>query len=394
MSDSQDVTRVTESIDGAIMEEIGSPDGEHLEEVFIDEPDVALVYDGNIVEDVDLDEEDDDIVETEEVTDPDPEPTEVETVEEFDEEESVEASPEGEAEITPEGASDADAEGASPTTDEPTREPFNYRVDGQDYEVSESYVEDDNIVIPRESWQRDIQPRLADRNAWIAERRQYLQQIEDLSPENNPEVIKANKLLEQLDAAFEDEESAYAFFKNFTSNKDKLFLAADRAAFEAEKQQATAVRDREAQETETRELQTQMDASIDSVLQQAAEIEAYQGVDFDHVRRLIDQTKNSFFFRAAEDLPQFGLKKGEVGLNIQRIESVIQAEAERSNKLAEQQAARRRNDEALGDSTEEEDPAPPAPEPDTPQDTSGGSPEITSKEDWESHIAAVAAGAR
>lgn len=386
MSDESTEITVTESIDGAIMQEIGSPDGSHLEEVF--EPsDFTFVDDGEITHEdpavsvVDLTEED----ET-----PDPVIEDVSRIEEVSDGELAEAPPAQPDPVTGQQPAPVEGdEGASPTAGK--REAFSLRMDGQDIPVPDAYVEGDNVVIPREQFQRVVQPRLADRNAWIAERREYLQRIEDLAPERNPTVVKANALLEAVNAAFENEDSAYEFFKNFNANRDKLILNAERQALEAERKQFTSQRDRETAEATVAELQMQMDAGLGAVLDQAAQLGAYSNLDFEHVRSIIEPVKHSFFFRAAEDLPQFGLRKGEIGINIEKIEGVLQAEARRVQRELAARAAAERNAATLNESTSSGNEDPPAIEPDTPLVTEAPS-EPKTREEWEARMAAVAAG--
>jgi hypothetical protein len=387
MAEREAVTQVTENIDGAIMEEIGSPDGSHLEEVYIDEPDVSVVYDGEVIDEDEGGEEE--VVEVK--ADDEPIVEEVETVEEVLVDDPAEASPVVDETVTgDEPAPVVEDEGASPKA-EVEREAFQIRVDGQEFEVPDSYVEGDNIVIPREQFQRVVQPKLADRNVWVTERRDLLRQIDDLAPEKNPRVVKAEHLLDAVDKAFENEDSAYAFFKDFIRNRDKLILSADRAAFEAEKNQHKSTTEKVQQETAVEQLEQEMDTGLNNVLDTAKSIDAYADVDFNYVRTILNESKTAFFFRAAEDMPQFGLKKGEVGINVEKIENVIKAEAEREKKRKENSAAGRRNSAVLSDDADDPDTAPPVIEPDTPLVTDTMQ-EAASKDDWERQMAAIAAG--
>lgn len=381
------VEKVSENVDGAVIEEIGSPEGDHVEDVDIMEPDVDLIYDGEVVG---YDEEEDE--EDEESTAPDEQGVEEEEepTEEASDGESSEASPPEESEDTSQEAPDDSEEGASPEQ-EPEREAFTLNVDGQSYDVPDAYVEDDNIVIPRDSFQRVIQPRVADRSVWQKERQQYEQKIQELDPEKNPTVVKARTLLDNMLSVLEDDEKAEEFFSHFASNRDKLILEAERKALEAEKEQMNSSKQRENQAKEAEELPKQMDAAIDNILNEARDIDQYSSVDMDYVRDLIEPIKGSFFFRAEEDMPQAGLKKGEIGVRIDLIEQVIEKEARRSSSAREIEETRKRNKAALGNDSESDDPAPPALEPDNPVEVTEP-PKIESREDWDAHLAAVAAG--
>lgn len=379
---------VSENIDGAVVEEIGSPDGEHVEHVDdfeILEPDVAFVHDGEIVED-ELEESSDD--DEDEVQD-EPIVEEVDSPEEVVEGERSEASPDDEPGDTAEAAPTDSDEGASPQ--EPTRDPFTLNVDGQSYDVPDAYVDGDNIVIPRESFQRVIQPRVADRGIWHKERQDYQRQIDDLNPETNPTVVKAKALLDSIMDVLDDSEKADEFFSNFERNRDKLILEAERAELKAEKDRLSTTKQRSASQQEAEELPRQMDEALGTILEQAKSIDDYSNVDMEYVRDLIEPIKGSFFFRAEKDMPEANLKKGEVGVRIDLLEQVIVKEAKRSASLKEAQEARRRNDSVIGDSSADGDPAPPVLEPDNPVEVHEP-PKIESKEDWEARIAAVAAG--
>lgn len=386
MSDQKEVAQVTESIDGAIMEELASP------EEIIDEPDISFVYDGEI-EEYDLTEEEEEEEKEPEGEEPSGETEVVETEEVSDEETDSEASLDDDEAVTPEEGAQADeSESASLEESETEREPFSIRVDRQEYDVPDAYVEGDNIVIPREAFQRSVQPMLADRNVWRQERSELLQTIEDLDPQKNPDVVKANAFLEKVNEVFEDEESAYAFFKDFNANRDKLVLDAERAALDAEKKQFQSTASRKQASEQAEELAGQMETALDSVLEEAKTIEAYANVDMEYIRDLIEPVKAQFFFRAAEDLPKFGLKEGEIGVRIDLIEQFIQKEAKRSKARMESERARQRNRAQIGDSPEGEEPAPPASIDTSTPDGSQKQPEITSREEWEAHLAGVAAG--
>lgn len=381
-----EVEKVGENLDGAVVEEIGSPDGDHVEYVDDDmilEPDVAFVHDGEIVND-DLEDEDD------EVTDDEPVIEEVESQEEVVDGERAEASPDEDAEDTPEGAPEASDEGASPEAQD-AREAFTLNVDGQSYDVPEAYVDGDNIVIPRDSFQRVIQPRVADRSVWQKERQQYEQRIQDLNPENNPQVVKAKTLLDNMLEVLEDDDKAEEFFSDFVRQRDKLILQAERAELEAEKNNLTSSQKREDAATQAEELPKQMDASIGAILNEAKNIDQYASVDMDYVRELIEPIKASFFFRAEQDMPDAGLKKGEIGVRIDLLEQVVAKEASRAQALQATQQTRERNQEALNDSADDDASAPPALEPDNPIDVREP-PKVESKEDWDAHMAAIAAG--
>lgn len=376
---------VNENLDGAIMEEIGSPAGEHVEYVDdfdIMEPDVSFVHDGEIVEDELEEESSDDEPEVEDLVE------EVESPEQVVDGERSEASPDEVPADTPEGAPVGANDGASP--EEQTRDPFTLNVDGQSFDVPDAYVDGDNIVIPRDSFQRVIQPRVADRGVWQQERKDFQRHIEELAPERNPEVIKAKTLLNSILEVLEDDQKADAFFSDFAKNRDKLILQAERAELEAQRNQLTSTQQRDTAKQEAAELPVQMDSALGNVLSQAKEIADYSSVDMDYVRDLIEPIKGSFFFRADADMPEAGLKKGEIGVRIDLIEQVIQKEAKRSQATQAAQEARKRNETALGNTSSNVS-APPALKPDNPVEVEE-TPKIETKEQWQARMAAIAAG--
>jgi hypothetical protein len=74
-----------------------------------------------------------------------------------------------------------------------TRTPWSLRVDGQRVDLEGAYLEADEIRIPREVWERQIQPNyMGDRRVWQREREHFNRQLQALADDNRPEVIRAN----------------------------------------------------------------------------------------------------------------------------------------------------------------------------------------------------------
>jgi hypothetical protein len=91
-----------------------------------------------------------------------------------------------------------------PTAEEPpaaaeSTEPFHFRADGHDIVVDGATLTGDSITIPREAWNRDVQPYLADRRGWERERSRLQTQVRQLDPERNESVIRASHLLAKLE---------------------------------------------------------------------------------------------------------------------------------------------------------------------------------------------------
>lgn len=96
---------------------------------------------------------------------------------------------------------------ASPPGESPTdRTPFAFRVDRTEVNVPGAFIDAEGFVrIPKDQWDRTIQPRVADRGQIQRELQQREQQIAhwraQADPARNPDVQHARLLVQQMEAA-------------------------------------------------------------------------------------------------------------------------------------------------------------------------------------------------
>ena len=234
------------------------------------------------------------------------------------EEEPLEAEEEAPAE-------EAEAPPPEPATSEEAGQPFSFRADGKGVDVPGAGIYDhvdaegnpaQSLVIPADSWQRFIQPHLADRGAFAAERRNYEQQIEALDPSNNETVVRAQSLLDNFEQIISSPEALTEFLENFDQNKELLKLKADLASRSAQDELRTS---REEQQSSA-EQQAAVYQHIDTDIRESASavFDALQlDVSDEHKQRIgerVWQRRHDFYRLAtAEDAANHpGVTVGEV----------------------------------------------------------------------------------
>lgn len=174
----------------------------------------------------------------------------------------IESSPEEQVEAELEASTDVDAEhlevseedapqeeaAAAEESPEPSQpeqpvmQPFSFTADRKRVEVEGASViehpgPDGNptrsIVIPEATWQRKVQPYLADRGTFANKERDYKRQLDALSPDKNETVIRAQTLLDEFEKVLSSEDTLAEFLENFGQNRELLKLKVEKAATEA-----------------------------------------------------------------------------------------------------------------------------------------------------------------
>lgn len=366
-------------------------------------PDVTWVEDGEVVSD---DEDEEVIVDDSEEEEPTAEEEEDVPAEEAEPEEiEGESTPEDEVEGSadaptetdePEAATETPAE-SLPAISEP--EPVQFKADGKEFTVSARKDAEGNLIIAPDEWNRSVQPRLADRGAWQQERESLRRQVAALNPEQNPEVIRARQVMESFQALLDKgPDAVIEWAEDFDRNKEVLIARAEAAAARAEVERARGAQASTQQQEEQANLRAQMQQGLGTLLEQAAQVEEYKGLDMDYVRRVLEPMAPAIYFRAPYDMPEYGLQKGEIGVNLQVVENVLKAEADRNRSVQERlkaaeaaSAAKRRNSAVLNDSPRKK--APPVA---TDKSAAGQgavpAPKPKTREEWERNLAALARG--
>lgn len=307
-------------------------DGSVEEEILDDDPVVSVttppttVVDGEVLDD----EPEDDEGESEEP--------------EGDDDAEGEASPEDESEDSEELTKDDEDGSATPPEEEEVAETLDLRADGVAFSVP-ARVSGDTITMTRDEFQRHIQPRLADRAAWQREREATNRQIAALSPEKNPEVIRARALLDRLSKVLESNESLTRFTDNFETEKGRLMAEVDAAAAKAEAEALRAGQATRATEEQTSQLLSQLDQGLEVAIATFAQRPEFSGVDVASMKGELLPFKRSLFFVAQEG-DGSGVNPGEIGIRLDLISQAMQRRAQVKKAKGEYDSAKRRNTKA------------------------------------------------
>jgi hypothetical protein len=268
---------------------------------------------------------------------------------------------------------DEDPAAAQAAQEEPAAEtkeegpaPFTFTVDKQSVPVERAQVfrakndageEEEFLLIPASEWRRTVQPRLADRGEIRKKELGLLRTIAERDPANNVEVVRARE--------------AMRLFEEFLSEKDEDALLekvdrfrADRDAWEATHKDRAHAQQLEALkgvtlEPEAAEIELQVEhateqlqASLGTQLEAALARPEFAGLDRDEIAADLWELRNQLFFEAAEDMPEIGLREGEIGIDLKYLGERLTREAARHASIRDRAAkaaeVRTRNDKQLG----------------------------------------------
>ena len=244
-------------------------------------------------------------------------------------------------------------------TDTAEAEPFRYKADGTEFEVPGATVEDGEIRIPREQWQRSIQPQLADRRKIVQERRQLRAEVERASEAHAGELEK----WQQIGQAFEElmnapDEQLVQKIAQLKRAYPKLKLEAERAALEDERKSFTSTREQQQREQQMEQLRPQLRQHLEGAVRQVAEQVAPDVLDDDALGTVSDKLMRlmdaGLFFPADAALAQeMGVPEGTTMVRTDWIEDELRDRAEILSAVQERQKkaekAREHNRKALGE---------------------------------------------
>jgi len=242
--------------------------------------------------------------------------------------------------------------------------PFGFRVDRQQIDVPGAVETNDGlIVLNRQAWQNHVQPYLADWKTWKRERTELLKQIAERDPEKNPVVQQARLLIGEIEKLKQQgPEAVVDWALNFLQQMPVLEANARAAAAEAKSKQYVTDRDAQAEqqiiEHYQREIPKNLREEIGALLK-IPEI-ASLGLNADDLFETLWDMRHAIYFEAPEDMPEHGLRKGDIGVRRDVIRRQVgryaQFAQQRSTAAAEVAKAKEQNARALNGGT----PAPPA----------------------------------
>ena len=248
----------------------------------------------------------------------------------------------------------AELEAPQPEEDTaPEYQPFRPKADGREIEVEGALRgSDGSVYFPPGTWERQLQPYLADRTAWRQKEQQYQQRIQQAEERAQGATAEQQARLQafeaEIDKMLRDPDYLVEFVQDF-ERKAPILRA------EMEKAQAIAERDRYRQGLEPYQAREQ-EAEMEPIKQQGlanyitaiAQDEAYKGLqlDLEGVFQTLWENQDLAFTRAPADDPASGVRKGELAVNLKAVRTLIDREAAalrrtRTNTQAAIEAARR-----------------------------------------------------
>lgn len=257
---------------------------------------------------------------------------------EADDESPADAEPDEEEPTQPEDdgpASEEDAPDEAPApqgSDNPDDlEPFVPRADGVELQLDGAFRTQGMVVMPEETWARQVQPNLANRRQWVEKERGYKRQIAELDPEKNPDVARARTLVAKIDEFLEDPQAFIQFIQDFERQAPLLRSQAEIAAAKAEAERYKNVFNEREQEQKTAELEPKIREGIGYwVNRMATEADEFKGIpiDWEGVWRTAYEMRDVAAQIAKEDDPETGVTAGQPLINVKLIYELARREAE------------------------------------------------------------------
>lgn len=243
--------------------------------------------------------------------------------------------PEGAGGAAPPEAGDQDPAPEQPESVE--YEPFTLKADGRQQVLSGSMNMGHGIYVPRDTWQKEVQPFLADRAKLVAERDRLQRQLESKAPIEQ----QAQAIVDHFEALLTgDPDKAWEWFQSFQTNAPVLLAESRTAAAEAKASAYERERETERVQEATRQFNERAPGVLRSAVDVTVRLPEFQdlGLDaqlvYDQLARLpIGQT----FFTASEDIPEWGVKKGDTTVDWNLVAHHVQSVAEHAKRLRERE---------------------------------------------------------
>lgn len=224
----------------------------------------------------------------------------------------------------------------------PKGETWKPRFDGRDLDLPGAItLADGSVYLPKEALNR-LQPFLADRNQFNRTINEWRQKYDERDPEKQRVVRESNALVDELTKLLKGPEEAFlTWADSYRQNADTLLLQAKNRALEEQVQQGTTRQSEAQQQERMGEIDREVQQASDGIVSTFLKNERYAalGLDAKRMRTLIDQNAERIFFEADRDMPEAGLRTGDIGVWPDVIEQVFENEAWHYRRQAEQKAA-------------------------------------------------------
>jgi len=224
----------------------------------------------------------------------------------------------------------------------PDAAPFNFRVDGANVAIDGAWVNPNgDIVIPRRTWETDIRPRwIANRGGWEQRERGYTEKIRTLESSQSAKEQQAEAVLQQLDSLMQKGPDAMAqWLDNYERNFPLLKAEAEKAALQRQLDSKAELESRRSEEDRRQQeiprMQNDLAGSLEGLLKDPR-FAVLSGTNDENVALLRDLWQNhadAFFWRADRDYPEYGVPRGTMVFQPDRLEQWVSREADRTTRL-------------------------------------------------------------
>lgn len=242
--------------------------------------------------------------------------------------------PEAEGEPAPESpAGDQDQAPEQPEQPQHNGE-LTLRADGTDIHLEGSMSWDHGVYIPMETLRTKLQPMLADRRKLQSE----IDRLKAHTSRKSEAEVQAEELVKAFDELLKDKEKAFEFIENFDAQAPALAARAEAARHKARADGYEQEREADQQRVATERFQEWAPRAVDDLVGAVLDQPEFKelGLDrktvFQQVRQL---GSAALFYRAAEDDPAHGIRKGDIRIRPEPILRHVQHLAQ----VAQQQRA-------------------------------------------------------
>ena len=194
----------------------------------------------------------------------------------------------------------------------PAPQPFSYTVDRQPVQVPGAKLVGDEIHIPKDAWQRFVQPNLRDGRAVQQQIQQITQQANAFRQQAEQRGTRGEELWNKLTSLGNDREKLLQFFENYEQEWPKIQAKAEADFY---KRQVDEYQ-RQAQEGSEQEQVTALTGQLEHAADAWSEYYAgqYPGLTKDEIRGLIWDMREALYTQADRDIPEWNVQAGMITL--------------------------------------------------------------------------------
>lgn len=254
------------------------------------------------------------------------------------------------------------AEPSRPIAEAPPPAPFSPRVYGQRLELEGAVEQAGNVVIPRATWDKMVQPRLVDPVREQRREKALRAQLEEAKASQAEEVERAKLILGHVDKLLSDKAAMIQFVNNFEAEAPKLQLKVANEILQKRLERTTKRQETDGERGIGERLTQQARPAIETVIKDV--LEGIEGVDSkeaaDFIEGLWENGTPIFFKVQPGDNSGLDPSEDPIGVDVPRIARLLGPMIERAKRTAAQQKAaevKAKNAAALGKTPQPKPPA-------------------------------------